>query len=122
VERNSQIPFEPSTVRPKLPIRQPRTPLESFGLPPSAMAPYRFRHSGHVYDVRFTWAADCWSGTLHRDGDERGRQLITLVEGLARELSHVAVQDGFMSVAEWLVKTGQWCEPPEPNAVFCSPM
>ena len=77
------------------------------------MAPYRFRHSGHVYDVRFTWAADCWSGTLHRDGDERGRHLIALAEGLARELSHRAVRHGFMSVAEWLVKTGQWCEPPD---------
>lgn len=117
MERSSQTAYPPSTVRPKMPLRQPST-LESSGLPPSAMAPYRFRHSGHVYDVRFTWTAHCWSATLHRNGDDQGRQLITFTDGLACELSDVAIRNGFASVAEWLVKTGQWCEPPDGDAVI----
>jgi hypothetical protein len=121
LERSPHVPCHRSTVRPKVPFWHLRTTSDSIGLPPAAMAPYRFHRSGHVYDVRFTWASNCWSGTLHRDGDERGRQLITVTDALARELSDVAIRDGFISVAEWLVRTGEWSEPARSDARFSSP-
>jgi hypothetical protein len=108
VESSSHTVYGPSSVRPKVPFWQPSTPPESFCLPPSAMAPYRFRHSGYVYDVRFTFANDGWSATLSWEGEERERKLITLTDELARALCDAAVRNGFISVAEWLVKTGQW--------------
>ena len=111
MERSSQTPHRPSVVRPGVPFRPPSRHLSSCGPPPSAMAPYRFRHSGHVYDVRCTWVADCWSLTLHRDGDASGRHLIAVTDELACELCDVAIRSGFISIAEWLVKTGQWSDP-----------
>jgi hypothetical protein len=110
VERSSHPSFRPSTVRPKVPFWRPSAFSASLGPPPSALAPYRFRHSGRVYDVRFTPSADKWIATLHRDGDESGRPLIGVTDELAAELYDVAIENGFTSVAEWLVTTGQWSD------------
>jgi hypothetical protein len=105
---SSHPTFCPSTVRPKVPFwRQSASPTSPR---PSAMASYRFRHSGQVYDVRFTPHTDKWTVTLHRNGDECGRRLIVVTDELAGELSDVAIQNGFNSIAEWLVTTGQWSD------------
>jgi hypothetical protein len=109
----SQHPRAQSTGRPTIEFRQSG---RHIGRPDySAMQPHSFRHSGHLYEVRFTWAEQRWSAALHREDEQHGYPLLSLTDELARDLSDAAIRSGFIRLAEWLVQVGQWSDEGSPR-------
>ena len=72
------------------------------------MVPYSFSHSGATYDVLFTRADGEWFAALWRVGDKHARLLPSLHAELAGSFSDNAIRSGFITLAEWLIKSGRW--------------
>jgi hypothetical protein len=62
------------------------------------------------YEVCFHWMDSQWFATVSVAGTRYRRPLLPPDEA-AIEVSDAAVRAGFISVGEWLVKTGRWPDP-----------
>ena len=79
------------------------------------MVPYSFSHEGVTYDVLFTRADDQWFAALWRMGDKHARLLPSLHDEFAGRFSDDAIRSGFITLAEWLIKSGRWVDDVTPK-------
>jgi hypothetical protein len=74
------------------------------------MVPYSFSHSGVTYDLLFTRSDGQWFAALWRTGDKHARLLPSLHDEFAARFSDDAIRSGFITLAEWLLKSGRWAQ------------
>jgi hypothetical protein len=74
------------------------------------MVPYSFSHCGVTYDLLFTRADGQWFAALWPMGNKHARLLPSLHDEFAGRFSDDAIRAGFITLAEWLIKSGRWAQ------------
>jgi hypothetical protein len=88
------------------------------GTPESAaMLAHAFSHDGAAYEVSFSRMDGQWFATVSRPGYASGRALPAYGDDSLGSFSDQAIRAGYIGLAEWLVRTGDWSDAAESCAL-----
>jgi Anti-sigma factor NepR len=82
------------------------------------MLAHAFSHDGAGYEVSFRRMDGQWFAAVSRLGDAASRALPGFADNAVRPFSEAAIRAGYIGLAEWLVRTGDF---PEPEATHDLP-
>ncbi len=85
------------------------------------MLTHAFSHDGSDYEVSFNRMDGQWFAAVSRHGHGSGRALPAFGDDSLGSFSDDAVRAGYIGLAEWLVKTGDWLDPIESSAAVTQP-
>src|SRR3712207_1753047 len=84
------------------------------------MLSHAFSHDGADYEVSFSRMDGQWFAIVSRQGHGSSRALPGFGDDSIGPFSDGAVRAGYIGLAEWLVKSGDWPDPAE-NATLKQP-
>jgi len=94
---------------------------DPFNIGISTMLAHAFSHDGSGYEVSFRRMDGQWFAAIARAGQAASRALPAFGDNPARPFSEAAIRAGYIGLAEWLVRSGDWPEedapdlPPQPT-------
>ena len=72
------------------------------------MLAHGFSHDGAGYEVSFKRMDGQWFAAVSRHGDAASRALPAFGDTTVRPYSDEAIRAGYIGLAEWLVRSGDW--------------
>ncbi len=77
------------------------------------MLAHAFSHDGAAFEVSFSRMDGQWFACLSRPGHGCGRALPAFGDDSLGSFSDEAIRAGYIGLAEWLVRTGDWSDAAE---------
>lgn len=72
------------------------------------MLAHAFSHDGSGYEVSFKRMDGQWFAAVSRPEEAASRPLPAFADNAVRPFSDAAIRAGYIGLAEWLVRTGDW--------------